>query len=141
MLNPIGLPPKQGLYDPKHEHDSCGIGFVAHVKGQKSNRIVRQALEVLVNLDHRGARGSEPDTGDGAGILMQIPHRFFQSACERIGIDLPWPGNYGVGMVFLSPDRDERHAQEKIIERIVEEEGQTVLGLSLIHISEPTRPY
>ena len=128
MLNPIGLPPKQGLYDPKHEHDSCGIGFVAHVKGQKSNRIVRQALEVLVNLDHRGARGSEPDTGDGAGILMQIPHRFFQSACERIGIDLPWPGNYGVGMVFLSPDRDERHAQEKIIERIVEEEGQTVLG-------------
>ena len=128
MQNPIGLPPKQGLYDPKNEHDACGIGFVAHVKGQKSNRILRQALEVLVNLDHRGARGSEPDTGDGAGILMQIPHRFFQSACEGIGINLPWPGKYGVGMIFLAPDRDERHAQEKVLERIVEEEGQVVLG-------------
>jgi glutamate synthase (ferredoxin) len=127
-MNPIGLPPKQGLYDPKNEHDSCGIGFVAHVKGQKSNRIVRQALEVLVNLDHRGARGSEPDTGDGAGILMQIPHRFFQSACDGIGINLPWPGKYGVGMIFLSPNRNERHAQEKVLERIVEDEGQVVLG-------------
>ncbi len=128
MSNPIGLPPKQGLYDPKNEHDACGIGFVAHVKGQKSNRIVRQAMEVLVNLDHRGARGSEPDTGDGAGVLMQIPHRFFQSACDGIGIDLPWPGKYGVGMIFLSPDRDQRHAQEKVLERIVVEEGQVVLG-------------
>ena len=94
MSDLIGLPPKQGLYDPKNEHDACGIGFVVHIKGQKSNKIITQALEVLCNLDHRGARGSEPETGDGAGILMQIPHRFFQSACEGIGIDLPWPGKY-----------------------------------------------
>jgi glutamate synthase (ferredoxin) len=128
MSHQFGLPPKQGLYDPKNEHDACGIGFVVNIKGQKSNKIVTQALEVLCNLDHRGARGSEKETGDGAGILMQIPHRFFQSACNGIGIDLPWPGKYGVGMVFLSPDRDERRAQEKVIERIVVDEGQRVLG-------------
>ena len=128
MHRRIGLPPKQGLYDPQHEHDACGIGFVVHIKGQKSNRIIRQALEVLRNLDHRGAKGSEPDTGDGAGILMQIPHRFFQQACEGIGTALPWPGKYGIGMVFLSPDRGERRSQERALEKIVEEEGQTLLG-------------
>ena len=115
MSHRIGLPPKQGLYDPKNEHAACGIGFVVNIKGQKSNKIVNQALEVLCNLDHRGARGSEPETGDGAGILMQIPHRFFQGACEGIGFELPWPGKYGVGMGFLSPDREERHAQEKVV--------------------------
>jgi glutamate synthase domain-containing protein 2/glutamate synthase domain-containing protein 1/glutamate synthase domain-containing protein 3 len=144
MSHPIGLPPKQGLYDPKNEHDACGIGFVVNIKGQKSNKIVAQALEVLCNLDHRGARGSEPETGDGAGILMQIPHRFFQSACVGIGIDLPWPGKYGVGMVFLSPDRDERRAQQKVMERIVKEEGQTVLGWRSVptdnsHLGESAR--
>ena len=128
MSHRIGLPPKQGLYDPKNEHDACGIGFVVNIKGQKSNKIVNQALEVLCNLDHRGARGSEPETGDGAGILMQIPHRFFQGACEGIGFELPWPGKYGVGMVFLSPDREERHAQEKVVEQVIEDEGQSVLG-------------
>jgi glutamate synthase domain-containing protein 2/glutamate synthase domain-containing protein 1/glutamate synthase domain-containing protein 3 len=144
MSDPIGLPPKQGLYDPKNEHDACGIGFVVHIKGQKSNKIVTQALEVLCNLDHRGARGSEPETGDGAGILMQIPHRFFQSACEGIGIELPWPGKYGVGMVFLSPDRDERRAQQKVFESVIEDEGQTVLGWRSVptdnaHLGETAR--
>ena len=120
MSRPIGLPQKQGLYDPKNEHDACGIGFVVNIKGQKSNKIVTPALEVLCNLDHRGARGSEPETGDGAGILMQIPHRFLQAACEGIGIELPSLGKYGVGMVFLSSDRDARQAQEKALAAVVE---------------------
>ncbi len=144
MSRPIGLPQKQGLYDPKNEHDACGIGFVVNIKGQKSNKIVTQALEVLCNLDHRGARGSEPETGDGAGILMQIPHRFLQAACEGIGIELPSLGKYGVGMVFLSSDRDERQAQEKALEAVVEDEGQRILGWRSVptdnsHLGETAR--
>ena len=144
MSDPIGLPPKQGLYDPKNEHDACGIGFVVNIKGQKSSKVVTQALEVLCNLDHRGARGSEPETGDGAGILMQIPHRFFQRACEGIGIELPWPGKYGVGMVFLSPNREERRAQQKVLEGVIEDEGQQVLGWRSVptdnlHLGETAR--
>ena len=107
-----GLPAKQGLYDPRFEHDACGVGFVVNIKGQKSHEIVRQALTVLQNLDHRGARGSESNTGDGAGILMQLPHKFFQKVCAQEGIALPEPGSYGVAMIFcmiqvfrLSPRR------------------------------------
>ena len=101
MKYPAAFPPKQGLYDPRHEHDACGIGFVAHIKGQRSHGIVQQALEVLVCLDHRGARGAEPNTGDGAGILLQIPDRFLREEMAAAGVELPAPGHYGVGMVYL----------------------------------------
>jgi glutamate synthase (ferredoxin) len=123
-----GLPPKQGLYDPQFEHDACGIGFVVNIKGGQSHELVRQALTLLKNLDHRGARGSEENTGDGAGILLQVPHKFLRHACEGIGIQLPQPGQYGVGMVFLPPDRDQRHACEKRLEDLVRQAGQEVLG-------------
>lgn len=123
-----GLPPKQGLYDPGFEHDACGIGFVANIKGNKSNEIVRQAITILVNLDHRGARGSEANTGDGAGILMQIPHTFLVKECSKEGINLPPAGEYGVGMLFLPQDAGQREKCEQILETVVREEGQTLLG-------------
>ncbi|MFZ5647117.1 MAG: glutamate synthase large subunit [Bacillota bacterium] len=133
-----GLPPKQGLYDPRFEHDACGIGFVANIKGKKSNEIVRQALTVLVNLDHRGARGSETNTGDGAGILMQIPHTFFEKKCAKAGIHLPPAGGYGVGMLFLPHDDARREACEQMLERIVLEEGQTLLGWRTVPVNNYT---
>lgn len=123
-----GLPPKQGLYDPSFEHDACGIGVVANIKGKKSNDILRQALRTLINLDHRGGQGCEPNTGDGAGVLMQIPHTFLQRECAKININLPNADDYGVGMVFLSPDAAERGNCEKIVEDIIKEEGQILLG-------------
>ena len=95
------LPPKQGLYDPQFEHDACGVGFVADIKGRKSHEIVKQALTLLNNLTHRGARGSEANTGDGAGILIQTPHAFLQKIANIKSFNLPGPGQYGVGMVFL----------------------------------------
>ena len=122
------MPSKQGLYDPKHEHDACGIGFVVNIKGKKSNAIINQALTVLHNLDHRGATGSEANTGDGAGILIQIPHKFLKKSCEGLGIELPEPGQYGAGMIFFPGDREDRRPCEKVVEEIVEEEGQEVLG-------------
>ena len=100
----MGVPPKQGLYDPSREHDSCGVGFVANIKGRKSHDIVRQGLEVLVNLDHRGAVGADPLVGDGAGCLIQIPDRLFRDWAERAGLDLPELGYYGVAMCFLPRD-------------------------------------
>ncbi len=119
---------KQGLYDPNFEHDSCGVGFVAHIKGKKSHEIVRQALTVLLNLRHRGACGCETNTGDGAGILLQIPHKFLNEACEGVGIKLPSEGQYGVGMVYLPPDARQRKVCEKALEDIINEEGQQFLG-------------
>ena len=122
--NPVGLPPKQGLYDPQHEHDACGVGFVVNIKGKKSNEIVRQALTVLLNLTHRGATGAEPTTGDGAGLLMQLPHAFFKKACAGLDIQLPDPSAYGVGMVFLPQDESERRACEQhaagVADRVVQ---------------------
>jgi glutamate synthase (ferredoxin) len=123
-----GYPHKQGLYDPRFEHDACGIGFVVNIKGEKSHEIVQQALTVLQNLDHRGACGCEHNTGDGAGILLQVPHTFLQHACEGIGLQLPRPGQYGVGMIFLPRDRGQRHQCERRFEDIVRREGQEVLG-------------
>jgi len=121
-------PKQQGLYDPRHEHDSCGVGFVVDLKGRKSHKIVEQAMEVLLNLQHRGACGCEENTGDGAGILIQTPHRFLEAECGELGIKLPPYEAYGVGMVFL-PRSDEGQKQcEAIFERIVAEEGQRVLG-------------
>ncbi|HEX3048812.1 MAG TPA: glutamate synthase large subunit [Bacillota bacterium] len=118
----------QGLYDPHFEHDACGIGFVVNIKGEKSNEIIRQGLQVLVNLDHRGARGAEPNTGDGAGILMQIPHKFFQKTCSMNGFKLPEPGQYAVGMVFLPQEPFQRAEFEKTLAKYIHEEGQTLLG-------------
>jgi glutamate synthase (ferredoxin) len=127
-MKSIGFPPKQGLYDPRFEHDSCGIGFVVNIKGKKSNEIVRQALTILLNLNHRGACGCEANTGDGAGILMQTPHLFFKKACAEANIRLPSFGEYGVGMIFLPPDSSQRRNCEKVFEDIVKEEGQHLLG-------------
>ena len=121
-------PEKQGLYDPQFEHDACGVGFVANIKGKKSHEIVSQALEILVNLDHRGATGSEPNTGDGAGILMQMPDSFLRSVCAPLGIELPEPFHYGVGMVFTSPKATERNAARHILEKILVEEEVELLG-------------
>src|ERR1044071_3772550 len=118
-----GPPPKQGLYDPQFEHDACGVGFVVHMKGVKSHTIVRQALQILVNLDHRGACGCEANTGDGAGILMQMPHEFFVKRAEKLNIRLPAFGQYGVGMVFMPPDKDERTGIIKLFEKLVKSEG------------------
>ena len=124
----IKPPAKQGLYDPQFEHDACGVGFVVNMKGKKSHEIVRQALTILVNLDHRGACGCEANTGDGAGILMQLPHKFLAKAAAAQGVTLPEPGRYGVGMVFASPDPAVRAAGQAIFERIAAEEGQPVIG-------------
>ncbi|NLZ47559.1 MAG: glutamate synthase large subunit [Clostridiales bacterium] len=124
----IGLPSAQGLYDPSNEKDSCGVGFVANIKGEKSHGLVKKALEVLNNLTHRGAVGSDPKTGDGAGILTQIPDEFFRICSESLGIKLPKAPNYGVGMVFLPREPAARLQCEGIFERIIEEEGQKVLG-------------
>ena len=101
-------PGKQGLYDPQFEHDSCGVGFVVNIKGRKSHKIIQQALQILLNLDHRGACGCEANTGDGAGILMQMPHEFFKRATDKSGFKLPNQGQYGVGMLFMPKDPAER---------------------------------
>lgn len=125
---PKGLPPKQGMYDPSFERDACGIGFVANIKGVKSNEILHQALTILVNLDHRGGQGAETNTGDGAGILMQIPHNFFEKECAKLGFNLPGPGKYGVGMLFMPGDTAKHAGCKKILEQVIEEEGQNFLG-------------
>src|SRR6184192_2297739 len=100
-----GPPPKQGLYDPQYEHDSCGVGFLVNMKGRKSHQIVQQALQILVNLDHRGACGCEANTGDGAGILLQTPHAFLSQVCKELKIQLSAPGHYACGLIFLPPDQ------------------------------------
>ncbi len=117
--------PAQGLYDPQFEHDACGVGFISHLKGQQSHAIVADALTILVNLDHRGACGCEKNTGDGAGILLQIPHKFFQKVT---GLQLPDPGHYAVGMLYSSPDPQKRAASRQEFERVVAATGQQVLG-------------
>jgi len=122
------FPEKQGLYDPAFEHDSCGVGFVCDIKGRKSNEIIRQGLEVLRRLSHRGATGADPKTGDGAGILIQIPHHFFTRVCAQEGITLPSEGEYGTGLVFLPTDKKERQYCKKLFAKFIREEGQVLLG-------------
>lgn len=124
----FGPPGKTGLYDPQFEHGSCGAGFIAHIKGEKSHRVVTSGLKILENLQHRGAVGSDPKTGDGAGLLVQMPHHFFVRVAGDSGIDLPWEGDYGAGTVFLPTDSRDRNLCMSAFERIVEEEGQIVLG-------------
>lgn len=122
------LPKRQGLYDPAFEHDACGMGFVVNIKGEKSHEIIDDALTVLENLNHRGASGADENTGDGAGILIQIPHDFFQRECEVLGFSLPDKGSYGVGMIFAHKYDDFRATQIETLEDLIEEEGQKVLG-------------
>src|SRR5919106_1623522 len=128
MSPALGLPSAQGLYDPRHEHDACGVGFVVDIKGRKSHDIVVKALTVLKNLLHRGACGCEPNTGDGAGILLQMPDRFLRRETARLGVALPPVGEYGAGLVFLPHDPDRRREIQHLIETVVREEGQRLLG-------------
>src|SRR6266545_4495070 len=123
-----GLPAAQGMYDPRYEHDACGIGFVASIKGHRSHDIIQKGIQVLINLTHRGACGCDPETGDGAGVLIQIPHKFFVRECATLGFTLPAEGEYGVGMTFLPVEKHQRLQCEGILERIAREEGLSVLG-------------
>ncbi len=118
----------EGLYDPANEHDACGVGFVAHIKGQRSHGIVTQGLKILENLDHRGAVGADKLMGDGAGILIQIPDEYYRAEMTNQGIDLPPPGEYGVGMIFLPKEHASRLACEQELARAVKAEGQVLIG-------------
>jgi len=124
----VGLPPKQGLYDPANEHENCGMGFIADIKNRKSHDIVCQGIQILINLDHRGAIGADPMCGDGAGILTQIPDALFREDVQNLGYDLPAQGNYAVGMVFLPRGNQEMNVCIEAIEQTVHIEGQTVIG-------------
>jgi glutamate synthase (ferredoxin) len=127
-MSNTGLPQKQGLYDPRFEHDACGVGFIVQMKGVKSHKIIEDALTILRNLDHRGACGCEANTGDGAGILIQLPDAFLRKVSATLGINLPEFGAYAAGNVFTSQDAAERAKSREIFERIAAEEGQQVLG-------------
>ncbi|MBI4471041.1 MAG: hypothetical protein HY646_00125, partial [Acidobacteria bacterium] len=122
------IPPRQGLYDPQFEHDSCGVGFVADIAGRRSNSIVRQSLRVLINMLHRGAKGCEANTGDGAGILLQIPHEFLKEECQELGFALPSPGHYGAAMAALPRDPHTQRWCEQVIEAAIDRQGLTLLG-------------
>ncbi len=122
------LPQKQGLYDPCAEHDACGVGFVAHLHGEKSHTVIRKGVEVLLNLEHRGACGCDPETGDGAGVLIQIPDAFMREWAAGEGTELPEEGRYAMGMVFLDPDAEIGQRQRELFEETVANEGQRVIG-------------
>ena len=122
------LPAKQGLYDPAYEHDSCGVGFLVNMKGVPSREIVQGALEICTKLDHRGGCGCDLNTGDGAGMLMQMPHRFFSTIAGELGFTLPAPGHYAVGAVFLSPDAETAASEQEVVNEAIRETGQTLLG-------------
>jgi len=117
------LPSKQGLYDPRFEHESCGVGFVVNIKGKKSHDIIRHGIEILENLTHRGACGCDPRTGDGAGILLQLPDKFFRKESQKLKIELPGQGEYGAGIVFLPTNLEDRNTIEEWFEHIVHEGG------------------
>src|SRR5213083_1921787 len=123
-----GRPPAEGLYDPSLEKDSCGVGFIANIKGKKSHQIVCDALNILCNLEHRGAVGADPRAGDGAGILVQIPHKFFARKAAALGITLPAPGEYGIGALFMPRDADRRELVRKTFEDVAVKEGLSILG-------------
>jgi glutamate synthase (NADPH) large chain len=130
------MPEKQGLYDPGFEHDSCGVGFVCDISGKKTHQIVAKGLEVLERMSHRGAVGSDPKTGDGAGILLQMPHRFLAKACQGIGVELPESGSYGCGLVFLPRDENDRLACQDIFSDVAKAEGYTVIGWRDVPVDE-----
>jgi glutamate synthase (NADPH/NADH) large chain len=123
-----GLPPARGLYDPSRDKDSCGVGFIADIKGRKSHQIVEDGLRILCNLEHRGATGADPRMGDGAGILVQIPHKFFAKKCEALGFKLPKPGEYAIGYLFMPTDNEWRQIIRDIYAEVIEREGLSLLG-------------
>jgi len=125
---PLGWPQKQGLWNPAQEKDSCGVGFIAHLKGKRSHDIIQKTLTMNTHMDHRGASGAEPDTGDGAGIFIQMPDKFLRKEMAKKGVDLPPEGHYGAGIVFMSPNASERDSAMEVFEHIVAEEGQKFLG-------------
>ena len=127
-MSGYGLPQPQGLYEPQREHDACGIGFVADMQGRRSHRIVEQGIEVLVNLTHRGACGCDPETGDGAGLILQLPDKFFRRETERFAVSLPPEGQYGVGMLFFSKAPADQAAARRMVEQVITEEGLELLG-------------
>ncbi|HEV2269916.1 MAG TPA: hypothetical protein VGR92_10675, partial [Steroidobacteraceae bacterium] len=131
------LPPgKQGLYDPWFEHEACGVGFVVDVKGRKSHRILEQAIQVLRNLDHRGACGCEANTGDGAGVLIQMPHAYFQYVAKKDRLfSLPAPGEYASGLVFFPRNPTRRRRLVEAFEHIIQSEGQTILGWRTVPVN------
>ena len=129
---------KQGLYSPEYEHDACGIGFVVNTHGRRTHQTVKDGLKILANLAHRGGEGSDENTGDGAGMLLQIPDAFFRKVCPEENITLPQPGDYGVGMVFLPRQSDAREKCMKVIDKAVAEEGQVVLGWRDTPVNEST---
>ena len=132
-----GSPPKaQGLYDPRYERDGCGIGFIVKINGEKSHGIVQKGLQILENMAHRGAQGCDPCTGDGAGILIQIPHDFFRRSAAEAGVKLPAAGEYGVGMAFLPADAAQRRQIEAITETVIRDEGQQLLGWRDVPVKE-----
>jgi glutamate synthase domain-containing protein 2/glutamate synthase domain-containing protein 1/glutamate synthase domain-containing protein 3 len=143
---PVG---QQGLYESHHEHDACGMGFVVNLDGHRSHDIVRKGIEILINLTHRGACGCDPETGDGAGILIQIPHEFFSRECKELGFTIPEPGRYGVGMMFLPVEPQQQLICEGIVEQVAMEEGLSILGWRDIPVNGDaigrqaldTRPY
>ena len=118
-----GVPPAQGLYDPRLDKDSCGVGFIANIKGRKSHQLVEDTLAVLCNLEHRGAVGADPRAGDGAGILVQIPHAFFKKAADKLGFKLPEPGEYAIGQLFMPTDPDWRQIIRDIYAQTIKREG------------------
>ncbi|HKO92696.1 MAG TPA: glutamate synthase large subunit [Polyangiaceae bacterium] len=124
----MSLPPASGLYDPRFEHDACGVGFVAALNGRPSHAIVRHGIQLLLNLVHRGASGCDPLTGDGAGLLLQMPHAFFQKECQALDLELPQPGEYGVGFVFLPQHAEQRRRCEQIVEDKILATGQRLIG-------------
>jgi glutamate synthase (NADPH) large chain len=128
MQSPFPQLTKQGLYDPQFEHDNCGMGFIVNLDGAKTHEVIKKGIEILINLTHRGACGCDPETGDGAGILIQIPHEFFARECTKLGFSLPEAGQYGVGMMFLPVEPRQMLICQGIVERIATEEGLTVLG-------------
>ena len=130
-----------GLYDPQFEHDACGVGFVAHIKGVKSHDIVEQGLRINENLKHRGACGCEKNTGDGAGILLQVPDKFLRRVCAEVNIDLPLDKRYGVGMLFLPPDISQRRAIEDICRQMIQAEGQKYLGFRKVETCNDSLGY
>ncbi|WP_309398058.1 glutamate synthase large subunit [Cerasicoccus maritimus] len=125
---PLGWPEPQGLWNPQQEHDSCGVGFIAHLKGKRSHDIILKTLTMNTHMDHRGGAGAEPDTGDGAGIFIQMPDKFLRKAMAEKGVDLPPEGQYGAGIVFMSPNASERDSAMEVFESVVAEEGQKFLG-------------
>ncbi len=128
VFAPEGLPARKGLYDPRNEHDACGIGLIANIRNEKSHKIIEDGLAILRTREHRGAVGADPEAGDGCGIMLQIPHAFFVDEAARLGFELPEPGSYGVGFLFLPRERDVAHEIERIWWETAREEGLKVLG-------------